>query len=274
MGDLKKFKTCWQKSIAAQLLLPNLDNLKLHLGKSKGDLASIAYLACQRGTIHLLDELFEKWEIREKGTSDFKGKLKENWLKENEEKIRDACNDTLSAISELSVATYLENEGYLIENIAAWGGREGDVTCEKDGQKFCFEIKYFSDSPELYKLRVDAAKTNGVSSSSVPNLFETLNYFYFRIFQSVNQLGQNCLNRKQYIFFVFDVSVVELIWERFIKSLNESFSWYQSESGKFHGILDKKALKKTPSEWLEEIDGLYIGIMDNWKIGHVITKSC
>lgn len=273
--DIAKFYLCWEKSISAKLLVPNPHGTQLHLGKNKGELASIAYLACLRNTIHLIDDLFEKWEIMEKATVEFKGKLKENWMEKKEERYRNISNDTISSIVELSVATYLDDEGYSIKNINAWGDKKADITCEKDNKKYYFEVKYFPDSPEFYNLRVDAAKRNGVSFSSVSNQRENLNYLYYRLGEAITQLNKQISNEKnKTVFFVFAETATQtgrIIFEENIENINE---WYHREDGSLPGLPPnyyEKIIDKSPRQWLSSISGLFIGTMKNWRIENITS---
>lgn len=274
--DIAKFYLCWERSISAKLLVPNPHQTKLYLGKNKGELASIAYLACLRNTIHLIDDLFEKWEITEKATNEFKGKLKENWLDKREQKYRNIANDTISSIAELSVATYLDDEGYSIKNINAWGDKKADITCEKDNQEYYFEVKYFPDSPEFYNVRVDAAKGNGGSCSSISNKSETLNYFYYRLGEAFNQLINKQIydKKNKIVFFVFAEIAEQTGRSIFEKSLGDVNEWYRLEDNSLPGLpsdYNEKILDRSPQQWLNSIDCLFIGTMKNWKVENITT---
>lgn len=273
---IAKFYLCWEKSISAKLLVPNPHGTQLYLGKKKGELASIAYLACLRNTIHLIDDLFEKWEIMKKATNEFKGKLKENWLEKNEKKYRNISNDTISSISELSVATYLDDEGYSIRNINAWGDKKADITCEKDNKKYYFEVKYFPDSPKFYNLRVDAAKGTGVSCSSISNPNETLNYFYYRLGEAIIQLDRQIPDKgNKIIFFVFAEIANKTGRSIFEKSLGDIKEWYRLEDNSLPGLpsnYNKEIIdNKSPQQLLSSINGLFIGTMIDWRIKDIAT---
>lgn len=276
--DIAKFNLCWEKSIAIKLLVPNPHGTQLHLGKNKGELASIAYLACLRNTIHLIDDLFEKWEIMEKATDEFKGKLKENWMEKKEEKYRNISNDTISSIVELSVATYLDVEGYSIKNINAWGDKKADITCEKDNKKYYFEVKYLPDSPEFYNLRIDAAKRNGVFFSSVPNQRESLNYLYYRLGEAITQLNKQISQEgNKMVFFVFAEIATQTGRNIFEESIGDIDEWYYREDGTLPGLplnYNKEIIEKSPRQWLSSMTNLFVGtIMKNWRIEN-ITIAC
>lgn len=274
--DIAKFYLCWEKSISAKLLVPDPLGTQLYLGKNKGELASIAYLACLRNTIHLIDDLFEKWEIIKKATNEFKGKLKENWLEKNEKKYRNISNDTISSIAELSVATYLDDEGYSIKNINAWGDKKADITCEKDNKKYYFEVKYFPDSPEFYNLRVDAAKKNGVSCSSVSNQGETLNYLYYRLGEAITQLNKQISSEEnKIVFFVFAEIATQTGRSIFEESIGDINEWYRREDGNLSGLpqkYKKNIINKSPRQWLSSMTGLFIGTMKNWRIENITSR--
>lgn len=271
--EINKFLICWKKSISAQLLISDPCKTRLLLGKNKGELASIAYLAFKRKTIHIIDKLFKKWQIEKRATGEFKGKLKENWLDEKEEKFRNISNDTISSISELSVATYLDTEGYSIKNIAAWGDKNADISCEKDNKEYYFEVKYFPDSPEFYNLRVKAARGNGVSCSSMSNQSEFLNYFYFRLGESIIQLNKKiCCKENGIVFFVFDEIANQTGRSVFEKSIRNFSEWYRLAGNSFPGLpsnYNKEIIDKSPLQWICSLKGLFIGTMKDWRIENI-----
>lgn len=65
--DRNKFLIAWKRSSAAQLLLPDPETSIIELGKEDGFLASIAFIAYERGLLDRLDGIIEKWQIISKG---------------------------------------------------------------------------------------------------------------------------------------------------------------------------------------------------------------
>ncbi|MFV9645970.1 MAG: hypothetical protein ACNYWU_09125 [Desulfobacterales bacterium] len=272
-GDIKRFLNTWKESSAARLLWPDPENSILELDKEGGLLASVAFLAWDRGLLYKLDYIVEKWQIPSKGTNEFKGKLKENWLSRVENRRRNVGNDTLSALTELMVASYLDNVGFDVTDLSAWGNEEADVICVEKNNKAYFEVKYFSDSPELYAQRLSAAKANGVTVGSIPNRPTMLNYFYYRLAEAVIQLDKVGLPAKyNNVFFVFSELADRPGRREFEKSVGRFQSWYEDNSGNYPGVLEKNKqaiLSENPANWIARIGGLFIGTISNWSLVNI-----
>lgn len=272
--DRNKFLIAWKRSSAAQLLLPSPETSIIELGKEGGFLTSIAFIAYERGLLDRLDGIIEKWQIISKGTNDFKGKLKENWLCKEESRRRNVGNDTLSALSELIVASYLDNNGFKVIDLAAWGNNKADIICGYQNQKVFFKVKYFSDSPELYNQRVSAAKRNGVAVGSIPNRLTKLNYFYYRLAEAIIQLNNIKVAPKyKKVFFVFSELANRLGRHEFEKSVGRFQGWYEDNSGNYPGVLEKNKqaiLSENPANWFAIIGGLFIGTISNWSLVNII----
>lgn len=272
--DRNKFLIAWKRSSAAQLLLPDPETSRIELGKESGFLASIAFIASERGLLDSLDGIIEKWQIFSKGTPDFKGKLKENWLCKEESRRRNVGNDTLSALSELIVASYLENIGFNVIDLAAWGNNKADIICGFQDQKIFFEVKYFSDSPELYNMRVSAAKQNGVAVGSIPNRLTRLNYFYYRLAEAIIQLNNIQVAPKyKKVFFVFSELANRPRYE-FENSIGNYKNWHEDNNGNCPGVLEKNRqtiLNEKPLQWLNYISELFIGTVSNWNLENITS---
>ena len=270
--DRNKFLIAWKRSSAAQLLLPDPETSIIELGKEGGFLTSIAFIAHERGLLDRLDGIIEKWQIISRGTNGFKGKLKENWLCKEESRRRNVGNDTLSALSELIVASYLDNNGFKVIDLAAWGNNKADIICGYQNQKVFFEVKYFSDSPELYNQRVSAAKVNGVAVGSIPNRLTRLNYFYYRLAEAIIQLNNIKVAPKyKKVFFVFSELADRPRYE-FENSIGNYKNWHQDNNGNCPGVLEKNKqtiLNEKPLQWINQISELFIGTISNWNLENI-----
>jgi hypothetical protein len=270
---IKAFLKKRSESVTIQLLIPEnykLDD-KICLDSNSEDLASFAFCAYLDSNLIRLDELFTKWKILEKGTADFKGKLRENWLlEENENKRRNVSNDTLSAISELLVADYFENNCSRVIDLAAWGNKEADVVLENEIKKEFVEAKFFPYSPELYRQGIEAGKNcNGVSSGFISKPNTTLNYFYYRIAEASIQLTK--IREDKSIFIVFDQTASKGR-KCFENGYINHDRWYKGQNGDHLGILENKkeyVLSKSPKQWLDSITHLYIGSRENFHLINV-----
>lgn len=273
---IDQFQTCWHQSIAAQLLVPEPRQNVLELGQEAGFLASIAFLAFERGELCKLDSLLERWHIASKGTQDFKGKLRENWLLKDAPRRRDVCNDTLAALSELSVASYLEDTGCSIVDLGAWGNSRADVVFRTADKDVFVEVKYFSDNPELYQQRLSSATTGDCTVDSIPNTPTLLNYLYYRLAQAAIQLGaKNVPGESKMVFFVFSTSAADARL-KFEASLGKQDAWYEDYPGSWPGVLlgDRaEVLGKTPQQWVEKAKRFFIGTMASWQLENITTAS-
>lgn len=273
---LDSFRACWAQSIAAQLLIPDPHQHVLELGQEAGFLASIAFLAFERGELRTLDSLLERWQIASKGTKEFKGKLKENWLLKDAPRRRDVCNDAMAALSELAVASYLEDTECSIVDLGAWGNSRADVVFRTKDEDVFVEVKYFSDSPELYQQRVSATTDNDCAVDSISNTPTLLNYLYYRLGQAAIQLGAKDVRREsKMVFFVFSTSAVDARL-KFEASLGKRDTWYDDYSRSWPGVLlsDRaEILGKTPRQWVEEVNRFFIGTMAHWQLENITIAS-
>lgn len=273
MIDKNKFLIARKRSSAVQLLLPESEDLILELDKKNGFLASIAFIAYDRGLLDRLDCIIKKWQIPSKGTNEFKGKLKENWLYKEESRRRNIGNDTLSALAELIVASYLDDNGFKVIDLGAWGNKTADIICDYQNQPVFFEVKYFSDSPELYNQRISAAKDTGVTVGIIPNRPTMLNYFYYRLAESIIQLNKNeALPEYKKVFFVFPEIANRPGRYEFEKSIGKYQCWYKENNSNFPGVLAKHKqiiLSENPLQWLKKIGELFIGTISNWNLENI-----
>jgi len=106
MREINEFKKKCNNSVTVKLLLPDIESRNIHLGKESGHQASIAYCAWKYKNLERLDNLLLKFNIIERGTDDFKQRLKENWLDKCAERRRNVALNTTAALVELVVAEY------------------------------------------------------------------------------------------------------------------------------------------------------------------------
>lgn len=270
-SNINSFKKAWFNSITAQLLIPNLDSTNLELGKESGFLASIAYLAFKRNQLDKLDFILNRFDIRNKATPSFKGKLNENWLISTPDKYRKISHDTISSLNELIVASYLSDNKFSIIDLEAINTNSADIVCEKKKVRYYLEVKYFEDSPQLYHSRIEAFKTSGVSSGTLPNEKERLNYFFYRLAESVIQL-QKYLRNNRMVCFIFHELATATGREIFENSLFEFDKWYVDEENNFPSILEKNRetiLTHSPIYWLAESNKILIGTLKDFSLEDV-----
>ena len=270
-SNIDSFKNAWFNSITAQLLIPNLDSTNLGLGKRSGFLASIAFLAFKRNQLDKLDLILNRFDIKNKATPSFKGKLNENWLISTPDKYRKISHDTISSLTELIVASYLSDNKFSIIDLEAINTNSADIVCEDKEVRYYLEVKYFEDSPQLYDSRIESFKTRGVSSGTLPIEQERLNYFYYRLAEAVIQLRKYPQNNRM-VCFVFHELATETGREVFENSLFEFDEWYVNQENNFPSILEKNRetiLKHSPSYWLAESNKILIGTLKDFSLEDV-----
>lgn len=265
---MNSFREAWHNSITAQLLIPDLDSTNLELGKHSGFLASIAYLAFKRNQLSKLDFILNRFDIKNKATPSFKGKLNENWLISTPDKYRKISHDTISSLTESIVASYLSDNKFSIIDLEAINTNSADIVCEHKQVRYYLELKYFEDSPQMYDSRIEAFKTRGVSSGTLPNEKERLNYFYYRLAEAIIQLLKYPKNNR-IVCFVFHELATETGREVFENSLFQFDEWYVNEQDNFPSILEKNRgtiLKHSPSYWLAESNKILIGTLKDFSL--------
>ena len=250
----------WDDSVAIRIMLPDRQ-APMRLGKEDGFQCAIAFLAHARGHLDRLDTLFARYQIEQRGCNEFRGRLRENWLSQPVNKRRMSSQGTLSAISELLAAESLESCGFTIVDLAAWNVGSPDIVCSHRGETICFEVKLFTESPEIDQLRFDSATGDGVAVSSVSRTPMVLNYIYSRLAEAVNQHQIDDSKGRSGVYFVFDDFATKPR-DDFLASIDEGFSWYMDSAGEYPSIPESVrdiAVSRDPQNWIDLARPLYIG---------------
>lgn len=272
--DEVKFWEHWQKSPESQIMLPDRQT-PIIFDKDEGYLRSITFGAFSNNTLPRIEELLQKYKISEKGTDAFKGQLRENWLNAVRNRpaneVRNICNRTMAALAELAVADYLKNIGCKIIDLSAWNDEAPDITYASDNEMYA-EVKYLSDSPELYEQRVDAAKGNQYVSW-LPTLNQTLNYFFSRIAEAVLQL-EKYEKPSRHLFLVFDHIATFLGRDDFDRYYTEIDDWCRDKDGEISGIPGNRAqvLSRKPKDWLRDCNKLTVCTLKDFSI--IDARDC
>lgn len=273
MDNIELFKKSTKESLTVKLLLPDIDNSIIILKKNSGYLASIAYCAWKNNSLKKLDAIVEKFDIINKGTKDFKNRLKEIWLSKSPNRRRNVSNNTTAALAELVTANYFENIGCKNINLSATNSNDQfpDILYENDNQKYFCEVKYFEDSPELFNSRIRAMKNNGIDLINPPNDNTLLNYFFSRVAEAVLQLKNYKPSDRKVCLIFHDIAydTGRIVFE---ENLNHFSQWYKDENGKYPAILSKskkRILNASPINWLKEANILFIATMKNFGLINV-----
>lgn len=276
--NVERFLEQRSKSLAAKLMCPANINATVLYGKDKYCYCSIAFNAFCDGHLDILDKLLEEFHIEERGTVDFKNRLKENWLEEvqadNEEGIRKSSSNVMSALSELVVAKNLKNRGYDIVDLAAWKDGERvkpDVKCSRINEELNVEVKYLGVPPQVQSYineQIRSGKGGGMSRDE----HEFANFFFIRIAEAAIQLRHYDRNSRE-VWLVFSpISVDRGIFEN--NYLRNSSDWFEDALSIFDKLEFKRGEKteirsKRPSEWLHEANKLVLCTIKDWNLKDV-----
>lgn len=276
--SIDRFLEQRSKSLAAKLMCPRNDKLKILHGKDKACYCSIAFNAFCGGHLDALDDLFEEFQIETRGTTDFKNRVKEDWLKEvstkNEERIRKKSSNVMSALSELVVAKQLKNNGYNIVDLEAWrdgNGSKPDIKCKKVNEDFNIEVKYLGIPPEVQEYinrQIKTGEGDGIDRDEQ----KLVNFCFIRIAEAAMQLRHYNRNLRE-VWLLFSLDLDREIFEG--DYLQDNHGWFNDALSVFDELFkedsEKKGniLSKTPMEWLEEANTLAIGTMKNWSLKDV-----
>ncbi|MFA4874263.1 MAG: type IV toxin-antitoxin system AbiEi family antitoxin domain-containing protein, partial [bacterium] len=253
---------------------------KISFEPSQGVYASIAFLAYADGKLNRLDELIRNFDIESQGTSEFKGKLNENWLDKVDDgqakKIRNVSNDTIAALTELVVADELKRRGFKIVRLSARDLKNPnpDIVCCKSGQDLNVEVKYIGEPPKTFEL-IDAQLRGKQTHGYWSDEEASFNYFFAVIAKSAKQL-QKFKDDSRQVWLVFESGMhTKKLRESFegrIKPGNWPDKWYEEtdEQKDVLNMFEKEIITRSPSEWLKKISTLVLATMKDWYLEDIV----
>lgn len=121
-------------------------------------------------------------------TKQYRKDLVENWiLQDNYNSRFEKSRIFQGRWGELCFALWLEQAGWRIENLEAYGGHFDVEAISSGGTKSAFEVKYFANEECLFELGVTANLHGGVAGSSMA-VYSPLNYLLFRLYEASKKL--------------------------------------------------------------------------------------
>ncbi|TDJ52321.1 MAG: hypothetical protein E2O43_04465 [Nitrospina sp.] len=156
---------------------------------------SIVLLGLERGYLGKITSPIHKFILNNSlTTQDYKSSLNETWLFAEEGLERNKIFKIfIGKLSELCYANYLEDNGYKIKNLEAWGG-PFDISASKKGKTFDFEAKFIGLSDDNFANIVDELAGNPKGYSWDAN--EANDYLLLRIYESAKQLEGSGASKK------------------------------------------------------------------------------
>lgn len=243
----------------------------------------IAFLAYCRGflgnftaPIHrfLLEGLPPEREV----TQQYQKDLVENWILQDNYKSRfEKSRIFQGRWGELCFALWLEQAGWRIENLEAYGGPSDVEAVSSEGTKSAFEVKYFANEECLFELGVTANLCGGVASSSM-DVYPPLNYLLFRLYEASKKLDDYSDNKIAVVIITdymqyFEIPLEEswIDWRRpkFIR-LGQGFEPFLRDK-----FVDNPRLEEELQSYIASIDEIWIFQVGNLSIErkHIIMPK-
>lgn len=277
--QMQELQNRLKKSPAIRLMCPQ-QKTKMIYGKEHGCFGSILYIAFESGYLPILDHLLKKIQIEQRGSIDFKERLKENWLQHvpagNLKKINRGANNTFAALIELMVAQHLKDKEAKILNLEAWQQRNSRTKvpdiCYKDKNANLWnaEIKYIPQSPEWQENSVRQLKTGKAEVMWRNGDGEFINYYFGRIAEATQQLACHPYETRQ-VWLVFHAMANferRIFEENYLKNPP---SWFQNTE-KQKNILkmfDTDMTNTPPAEWLKKIPEIVLATFESWTLKNI-----
>ncbi len=194
--------------------------------------------------------------------------LVENWILQSDYKSRfEKSRIFQGRWGELCFALWLEQAGWRIENLEAYGGSFDVEAVSSEGAKSAFEVKYFANEECLFELGVAANLRGGVAGSSMP-VYPPLNYLLFRLYEAFKKLYSASDHRIAVVIITDYTEYFEVPFEE---------SWIDWRRPKFirggGGIEPFLQDKFVDNPWLEEDVQRYIASIDEIWIFQVWNLS-
>ncbi len=139
--------------------------------------------------------LLEGLPPERKVTKQYQKDLVENWILQGDYQSRFEKSKIFQGRwGELCFALWLDQAGWRIENLEAYGGPFDVEAVSSEGTKSAFEVKYFANEECLFELGVIANLHGGVASSSM-DVYPPLNYLLFRLYEASKKLDDYSHNK-------------------------------------------------------------------------------
>jgi hypothetical protein len=209
---------------------------------------SIILLGLERGYLGKITYPIHKFILNNSMTTqDYKSSLNERWLFAEEGLERHKFFKIFSGrLSELCFANNLEDNGYTITNLEAWGG-PFDISANKNDLTFDFEVKFIGQRDNHFENIVEEVAGNPKGYSWDAN--EANDYLLLRIYESAKQLEGSGSSKKTSIMIIdkltsFEFKIKEQDdWLKPFKKpsfrfYNDTNPFFQEQIKKYPHIMD------------------------------------
>ena len=216
--------------------------------------------------------------VSDKLIKQYKKDLVEKWMLEDGYLERHRKSRIFQGkLSELLCTTFIEDQGWIIDNLEALGG-VNDIEATSPDEKSCsIEVKYIGQDDLRFQEVVENLTSNNASTNSY-NIYDGYNYFLSRIFEAANQFSDSDKER------IVIIIVSNMAWpflrqaikDDWIRNRPISFSDSSSAVWDIHMI----KLKQKYANINSELDNLIGQLKELWivqeqncleySIGHVV----
>ncbi len=153
-------------------------------------------------------------EINSKCIKQYRMDLRERWmLKETSDDRHSRYRIFVGKLVELLFAQWLEERGWQILNLEAWGGENDIDAVSPNRTPSAIEIKYIGMSTLKFEAILDSLK-NRPSLVNI-NPYFAANYLWFRIFEAAQQLRKST-NQNYVVIVIEDWNEFDFALENFI----------------------------------------------------------
>lgn len=190
----KELKKLHNKCPAVKFLIPDFESWFKDNKEPEGTAfhQSTLVLAFRRGHLDRITSPIHRYCLSNKNTltNQYKKDLREAWFScadssERHKKLR----IWMGRMAELKVAEWIEENGWKIEEMEAWGGKSDIKANSPDNKETLIEVKYIGQEDEDFKHLV--AHLAGGADTQLLNPYVAFNYVLFRIFEAAYQLRKN-----------------------------------------------------------------------------------
>jgi hypothetical protein len=179
-----------------QLLIPSNDwNQFEQAALAPPDAAyhrSMLLLAFERGylgriTLPIHRYLLDGKSVKSNVTNQYRIDLAERWMFENSVDLRhERSKSYLGRLGELILATSMEDDGWVIPSLEAWGGKF-DIEASKAGLEYVIEVKHIGQESDGFYATVRSL--NGGDGIFSISPYSSMNNLLFRVYEAACKIS-------------------------------------------------------------------------------------
>lgn len=196
---------------------------------------SVLTLALERGRMGRVTSPVHRYLLKNSVSVNYKNAFRETWLfKSSPVERHGKSRMYMGKLMELKVAECLEDAGWKITNLEAWGG-SFDIEAEhpKGSEQYCLEVKYIGQENDDFLQLLKSLGGEGAIQQVSPYI--ACNYALFRIYEASKQLEKCRGPHKKAVALVID----QTTWYRFEIPLKEK--WIKERGYTFN--LDSESVR-------------------------------